>query len=222
MRSLSVDSFDDLLTAQDTAPSSLFPGPFHMASLLAAVARDLVATALSGCRRRPGLEGDGWAEAMRQMAHRRPYLWRNHREAIDAGYLERGVSSVVSFPTGAGKSTLAELKIAAALIAGQKVVFLAPTLALVDQTATALRKAFPGARVQRERTEESLSIADGEEMPELAVMTPERCLALLGFQPQTFEDVGLMVFDECHLLHSRGFRQYSAGVGCNAMRAGIR
>ena len=76
------------------------------------------------------------------MSRDRPYLWRNHRNAIDMGYLERGVSSAISFPTGGGKSTLAELKIAVALLLGQKVVFLAPTNALVDQTATALKKTF--------------------------------------------------------------------------------
>src|SRR5882724_9411037 len=54
------------------------------------------------------------------------YPGRNHREAIDRGYLAQGTSSAISFPTGGGKSTLAELKIATALLRGEKVVFLAP------------------------------------------------------------------------------------------------
>jgi hypothetical protein len=37
-------------------------------------------------------------------------------------------------------------------------------------------------------------------MQEIEVMTPERCLAMLSFAPAAFEDVGLLVFDECHLL----------------------
>ena len=82
-------------------------------------------------------------------------------------------------------------------------MFLAPTLALVDQTSKALRKIFPQARVQRERDEESLLELEAEEIPAISVMTPERCLTLLSFSPGLFADVGLLVFDECHLLHPR-------------------
>ena len=212
VKTLSVDPFDDLFTASETVPSSLFPGPLHTASLLSAVSQDLAPSALTNLPPPIGIDGDGWGRTMRTMAQRRPYLWRNHRRAIDAGYLERGVSSVVSFPTGAGKSALAELKIAAALLGDEKVVFLAPTLALVDQTAATLGKAFPRAKVQRERPEESLMAVDGDELPEVAVLTPERCLALLSFQPEAFEGVGLMVFDECHLLHPRDPRNSRRAV----------
>ena len=145
-----------------------------------------------------------WRTLMKQLARQRPYVWRNHREAIHAGYLETGVSAAVSFPTGGGKSKLAELKIAAALLRGAKVIFLAPTLALVDQTATALTKTFPQAQVQRERAEELVfSPLESEPLPGISVLTPERCLAMVSFTPDVFEDVGLIVFDECHLLHPR-------------------
>lgn len=40
----------------------------------------------------------------------------------------------------------------------------------------------------------------GAVLPEIEVMTPERCLAMLSFSPESFDDVGLLVFDECHLL----------------------
>ena len=146
VKALSVDPFGDLFRGANTGPSSLFPGPLHMASLCSAVSRDLAPSALTSLPPPAGIDRDGWSEVMRNMAYRRPYLWRNHRQAIAAGYLEQGVSSVISFPTGAGKSTLAELKIAASLLRGEKVVFLAPTLALVDQTAKTLSKktAAPG------------------------------------------------------------------------------
>ena len=203
VKALSVDPFGDLFRGANTGPSSLFPGPLHMASLCSAVSRDLAPSALTSLPPPAGIDRDGWSEVMRNMAYRRPYLWRNHRQAIAAGYLEQGVSSVISFPTGAGKSTLAELKIAASLLRGEKVVFLAPTLALVDQTAKTLSKTFSQARVLRERTEESLLAIEADELPEIAVLTPERCLALLSFQQDVFEGVGLLVFDECHLLHPR-------------------
>jgi hypothetical protein len=165
VRALCADSLDDLFTRGEVTATNLFPGPAHMASLLLAVARDLPPSALAGLPAPNGIDQQLWSNSMQSIAHRRPYLWRNHRQAIAAGYLERGVSSVISFPTGAGKSTLAELKISASLLRGGKVVFLAPTLALVDQTARALSRLFPTARVQRERPEEALLDLGAEEIP---------------------------------------------------------
>jgi replicative superfamily II helicase len=34
-------------------------------------------------------------------------------------------------------------------------------------------------------------------------MTPESCLVRMSFNPELYENVGLFVFDECHLLHSK-------------------
>lgn len=185
------------------AAYSVYPGPSHLAALLSAVARDLPSAALANLPAPVGLDGGRWAGMVMEIASKRPYLWRNHRDAVERGYLETGVSSVVSFPTGAGKSTLSELKIAATLLRGLKVVFLAPTLALVDQTARALRSTFPAADLQRERDEASIFDFDADALPTISVMTPERCLALMGFEPTAFAGVGLLVFDECHLLHPR-------------------
>jgi len=39
-------------------------------------------------------------------------------------------------------------------------------------------------------------------LPSVSVMTTERCLALLGYDREAFSDVGLLIFDECHLLHA--------------------
>lgn len=197
----------DLPTSAESAevqPVSVYPGPRHLASLLYSVSGELDSSALVSLPPPAGVDGAEWGRLLRDVALQRPYLWRNHREAIDAGYLRLGTSSVISFPTGAGKSTLAELKIATAVLAGKKVVFLAPTLSLVDQTARALDATFPTAKVQREEFSD-VTLADvwAEQLPSIAVMTPERCLASLGFNREAFEDVGLVVFDECHLMHPR-------------------
>jgi hypothetical protein len=45
-------------------------------------------------------------------------------------------------------------------------------------------------------------------------MTPERCLTFIHVAPQAFGTLGLVVFDECHLLHERG---YGEGRGMDAM-----
>lgn len=93
---------------------------------------------------------------MKSVAETRPYLWRNHKDAVNQGYLNNGISSAIAFPTGAGKSTTAQLKIHSTLLSGHKAVFLAPTHALVDQTTRDLRKAFPRSSVQGERADEFL------------------------------------------------------------------
>src|SRR5580693_9307362 len=124
------------------------------------------------------------------MAGQRPYLWRNHREAIAKSYLEQGVSSAISFPTGAGKSTLAELKIATALLRGEKVVFLAPTHALVGQTTRALQKTFNRFEVIGDIDDE-VTFDDSYVLPGVTVTTPERCLMLMATQPDVFADLGL-------------------------------
>jgi len=112
----------------------------------------------------------------------------------------------VSFPTGAGKSKLAELKIAVALLRGTKAIFLAPTLALVDQTATALAKTFPQAQIQQERAEEFLFTAtELEPLPGISVLTPERCLSMLSFSPQLFADVGLLVLGVANMVAAESY-----------------
>jgi hypothetical protein len=202
--SLSAERIEGILPTASEAPYSIFSGPLHLAALLQAVARDFPSSALVQVGPPGGITASRWHALMRQMAKQRPYIWRNHREAITAGYLETGISAAVSFPTGGGKSKLAELKIAAALLRGVKVIFLAPTLALVDQTATALTRTFPQAQVQRERAEEFVfSAIESEPLPGVSVLTPERCLAMLSFTSDVFEDVGLIIFDECHLMHPR-------------------
>lgn len=181
---------------------NLFPGPLHLANLLIAVDRDLAESALTRIPAPVGVEADGWWQIIRRMARKRPFLWRNHREAIASNYLEKGTSSAISFPTGGGKSTLAELKVAASLIRGEKVVFLVPTHALVDQATRALKDTFNTFEIVGD-VEDEVTFSDIVVLPEVIVTTPERCLMLLTTQPEAFADLGLIVFDECHLMHPR-------------------
>ncbi|NIK44284.1 DEAD/DEAH box helicase [Xanthomonas arboricola] len=183
---------------------STYPGPFHLASLLLGAGKELKISSLVSVDPPSGVAEDRWHEKMSVIATSRPYLWKNHLQAIEHGYLDNGTSSVVSFPTGAGKSTLSELKIASTLLANRKVVFLAPTLALVDQVARSLKRAFPAGEIQKERSSDSVEDIANDGLPEISVMTPERCLALLGYERAAFAQVGLLVFDEFHLIHSAG------------------
>lgn len=203
VKELSVGRLDDVL-GTGSPVFSLFPGPLHLANLLLAVDRDLVDSALSRIDTPDHVSDDDWWSIIRRMARNRPYLWRNHREAIGSGYLNKGISSAVSFPTGGGKSTLAELKIATALLRGEKVIFVAPTNALVDQTTRALQSTFKVFDFEIfGDVEDEVTFSDVIVLPEVIVTTPERCLMLLTTQPEAFADLGLVVFDECHLLHPR-------------------
>lgn len=181
---------------------SVFSGPLHLANLLIAADRDLGGAALSRLPAPAGADAPAWSRIVRRMARSRPFLWRNHMAAIQQGYLEHGRSAAISFPTGGGKSTLAELKIAATLLRGDQVVFLAPTHALVSQTVKALQKTFREVSVFGD-VDEEVTLSTILVLPEVIVTTPERCLMLLAMQPEAFANLGLIVFDECHLLHAR-------------------
>ena len=184
-------------------PVASFPGPFHLARLLETASSALLETAVVNVDPPGGVPVDRWNRAMARIAKTRPYLWTNHLAAIKAGYLEPGTSCAVGYPTGAGKSTTAQLKIHAALLRDLKVVFLAPTHALVDQTARDLRSAFPNTNVRGQRAEEFEEGTLTEELPDVLVMTPEACLSASHIEPESFVDVGLLIFDECHLIHPR-------------------
>lgn len=194
---------DDMAVFDGEAPQPIiaFSGPHHLASLLIAASKDLTASAVINIPPPTGVNPDRWLKSMKRVAKARPYLWRNHREAIAQGYLEPGTSSAVGFPTGAGKSTLSELKINASLLMDKSVIFLCPTHALADQTSRSLAKTFPTASIRGERLDEFGFDSEIEELRQIFVMTPEACLTQLSIDPSVFDGVGLLVFDECHLLH---------------------
>lgn len=201
IRQLCTDSWPSLFQGAE-AVLSVFAGPLHLTSLLGPALRFLRDCSLVNMRRPEGIEQEVWDFVIEHVAARRPYLWPNHIDAITEGFLRQGTCSAVSFPTGAGKSTLSELKIAATLATGRKVVFLAPTLALVDQTSTALKKSFEGVSGE---TSETLGIPNElQGFENITVMTPEKFLAVITFSPDAFVDTGLLIFDECHLIHPRG------------------
>jgi hypothetical protein len=186
-------------------PISTFAGPHHLATLLLAAGDILGASALSGVAPPPGVTEQAWRTLLDPIIVERPFLWPNHLSALDKGFLNPGTSAVVSFPTGAGKSTLSELKTAAALALGGAVVYLAPTHALVAQMKVDLAKAFPTVEVRDSLLVEDFYAEIGEKISpnrsQIVVMTPERCLALLLLDGGEFAEVKAVIFDECHLIH---------------------
>ena len=179
----------------------LYPGPFHLASLLSAADGVLNAASLHETPMPTGADAVAWDRWLRFRAEKFPFVWPNHRKAIAEGFHQTGVSSVVVLPTGAGKTTVSSLKIAGVLARGKKVAFLAPTHALVDQLTEDLQEMFPREIMNSVVSSDfDLLLGDDAAFQDIEVMTPERCLAMLSFAPEAFADVGLLVFDECHLL----------------------
>lgn len=175
-----------------------YAGPHHLATLLNRLIPNVRSSMLVRTPLPAGCSDATWSQWLLPQAKSRPFLWTNHIRAIETGYLDRGHSMVMTTPTGSGKTTLSVLKIAATLCAGKSVVYLAPTHALVDQIEFDLTDEVGG--IEPKSVEELLIDDIGELLPPFSVMTPERCLALMGSAPELFKDVGLLVFDEFHLI----------------------
>jgi hypothetical protein len=175
-----------------------YAGPHHVATLLLRLLPRVRQSMLVRTPAPAGANSTTWREWLLPQAEKRPFLWTNHLHAVETGYLDRGSSMVMTTPTGSGKTTLSVLKIAAVLCADESVVYLAPTHALVDQVEYDLSGEV--GDINPESVEDTLLEEIGDRLPQLSVMTPERCLALLGSAPELFENVGLLVFDEFHLI----------------------
>lgn len=184
-----------------------YPGVQHLSSLLISVFSVISESSLTKLAAPEGSNPEFWHDWINFRAKKFPYIWPNHRKALEAEFHINGVSAVLVLPTGAGKTTVSSIKIANTLSQGKKVIFLAPTHALVEQLTTDLQQMFPqdilGSLVS---SDFDLLFQVGVALPEIEVMTPERCLAMLSFSPDSFEDVGLLVFDECHLLSPQSGR----------------
>ena len=122
--------------------TSAFSGPHQLAVLLIHAGGALIAHSVTRIKPPPGL-GERWGPIIAALAERRPYLWPNHIAALREPMLSPGTSAVISLPTGAGKTTMAELKIASALAIAGTVVYLVPTHALGDQVKSQLRTGVP-------------------------------------------------------------------------------
>lgn len=207
IKNLCVEEYSDLIEGYQNNAShflSTFPGPFLFASLLENVAHSLFNQALINVATPKINNLNKWKNEIARVIKIKPYLWSNHKRIVEKyAYLDRGVSIVLSLPTGAGKTTLSQLKAISALVDNYKIIFLAPTHALVNQATKEWQQIFPDKQVKNsflftgeyDETEDDV-------LPDITIMTPERCLSLLTISPDAFNQVGLIIIDECHILHA--------------------
>lgn len=189
---------------EDFSTVFLFSGIHHLATLLLILSDDLLDRGIINVPPPKGIDHMKWSDSLVNFANDRPYLWNNHLEAISSGLLDPGISAVLTFPTGAGKSTLAELKIASTLLDGKTIIYIVPTHALEDQVKKSLQDRFVGFRIDQSlEIDSEFSEIIPDALPPILVCTPERCLALIGIDHGMFRNVGLVIFDEFHLIHSK-------------------
>lgn len=204
--------FDNVIELSKSEPGlfdqkSVFSGPLRLAKLLKILGEDIFNRAVIDIPPPLGIDYIPWQVFLQKLANDRPYLWENHKEAINTNFLNPGVSAVLTLPTGAGKSTLSELKIASCLYSNKKVIYLVPTHALEDQVSKNLKLLF--AEFESLNIELGGEYSDFEELNNfpILVMTPERCLTFQNINPDFFNSVGLIVFDEFHLIHGTDIKR---------------
>ena len=130
-------------------------------------------------------------------------LWPSQVAAAER-VLNTGENLVLSLPTSAGKTRIAELCILACLAEGRRVVFVTPLRALSAQTETALQRTFTplGKTVTSLYGAIGTSSADEDLLRErdIVVATPEKLDFALRNDPTLLDDVGLVVLDEGHMI----------------------
>ncbi len=130
-------------------------------------------------------------------------LWPSQLQAA-RHVLDAGTNLVLSLPTSAGKTRIAELCILASLARGRRVVFVTPLRALSAQTEVGLRRTFApvGKSVSSLYGSIGASGADIDALrsTDIVVATPEKLDFALRSDPTLLDDVGLIVLDEGHMI----------------------
>lgn len=130
-------------------------------------------------------------------------LWPSQVDAAKR-VLELNANLVLSLPTSAGKTRIAELCILACLATSKRIVFVTPLRALSAQTETSLQRTFLplGKTVSSLYGSIGASSADVDALRErdIIVATPEKLDFALRNDPSLLDDVGLVVLDEGHMI----------------------
>ncbi len=130
-------------------------------------------------------------------------LWPSQLEASRRS-VDDGDDLVVSLPTSAGKTRVAELCILRCLAGGKRVVFVTPLRALSAQTEATLQRTFGplGNTISALYGSTGLSELDEDAIRgrDIVVATPEKLDFALRNDPSLLDDVGLLVFDEGHMI----------------------
>lgn len=130
-------------------------------------------------------------------------LWPSQLDAARK-VTDSSENMVVSLPTSAGKTRIAELCILKCLAARKRVVFVTPLRALSAQTEIVLQRTFAplGKTVTSLYGSIGASATDKNVLKNrnIIVATPEKLDFALRNDPELLDDVGLVIFDEGHMI----------------------
>ncbi len=130
-------------------------------------------------------------------------LWPSQREAAGRSVNDND-DLVVSLPTSAGKTRIAELCILRCLAGGKRVVFITPLRALSAQTEATLSRTFGPLGKTISMLYGSIGVSGMDEdairQRDIVVATPEKLDFALRNDPSIINDVGLFIFDEGHMI----------------------
>ncbi|KAF1037015.1 MAG: putative helicase HelY [Burkholderia lata] len=130
-------------------------------------------------------------------------LWPSQIEAATRA-VDQSDDLVVSLPTSAGKTRIAELCILRCLAGGKRVFFVTPLRALSAQTETTLQRTFGPLGKTISALYGSIGMSGFDENAirerDIVVATPEKLDFALRNDPSLLDDVGLLVFDEGHMI----------------------
>ena len=130
-------------------------------------------------------------------------LWPSQIEAA-ARAVDQSDDLVVSLPTSAGKTRIAELCILLCLAGGRRVMFVTPLRALSAQTEATLQRTFGPLGKTISALYGSIGVSGFDEDAirerDIVVATPEKLDFALRNDPSLLDNVGLLVFDEGHMI----------------------
>jgi superfamily II DNA/RNA helicase len=130
-------------------------------------------------------------------------LWPSQIDAA-ARAVNQSDDLVVSLPTSAGKTRISELCILRCLAGRERVVFVTPLRALSAQTEATLQRTFGPLGKTISALYGSIGVSDFDEdairTRHIVVATPEKLDFALRNDPSLLDDVGLLVFDEGHMI----------------------
>jgi helicase len=133
-------------------------------------------------------------------------LYPPQEEAIKKGVLE-GKNVLITTPTASGKTLIAMMCAAKAILEDKRVVYLTPLRALANEKYEEL---IPISTLfKQDGTKPTVAISTGDydkksdylKNKDLLVLTNEKFDSMLRLDPGWIEKIGLIVFDEIHLLN---------------------
>ncbi|MEA1925593.1 MAG: DEAD/DEAH box helicase [Candidatus Altiarchaeota archaeon] len=115
----------------------------------------------------------------------------------------QGRNTVLSTPTASGKTFAAELLMAGKLSEGKKIVYVVPLKALAYEKYLEFKKYEKlGFRVKIEMGDLDSSRYGRSPDFDVLVSTAEKCDSILRSRPKWFENTGMLILDEVHLIAS--------------------